>query len=192
MTSRASPLAPAPLRPLRVAVLVAAISGIAFVAGRWVKRTLEPSAPGPAPRAAETRAAPPDAEEFFATPRVEPFARAAPSAPAAPAAAPRRDAPAPAAPTVVQRVTEEARAQIEAARDRLGERCAPRSLQDGRAPARLVLNLTFDREGREIARGVIQDRRTRSAQLAGCLRELPRLEVTPPSVNVGVAIPVTF
>jgi hypothetical protein len=93
----------------------------------------------------------------------------------------------------VQRVIDEARAQIEAARDRLGERCAPRGpLPGGRGPARLVMSLTFDREGREIARGVTQDRRARSTELAGCLRDLPRLAVTPPSVNVGVAIPVTF
>jgi hypothetical protein len=90
-------------------------------------------------------------------------------------------------------VTAEARAQIEAARDRLGERCAPRGPPlDGRGHGRLVMNLTFDRQGREIARGIMQDRRTHSTELAGCLRALPRIEVTPPSVNVGVAIPVTF
>jgi hypothetical protein len=177
-----------------VAVLVVAISGIAFVAGRWVSGTLDPSAPAQAPRAAAPpSSAPPSAAEPRAMVQAVPSAPARASPSPAPAVARPPGPPLSASPAVVQRVTDEARAQIEAARDRLGERCAPRGpLPDGRGPARLVMSLTFDREGREIARGVTQDRRARSAELAGCLHDLPRLAVTPPAANVGVAIPVTF
>jgi hypothetical protein len=107
---------------------------------------------------------------------------AAPALAAAPAA-PARRAP----PEVVARVAAEAGLALEQARPDFVARCAPR---DGPSGAKLTFNVTFDASGREIARGISEDRRLRAPALASCLRRLPigSLRVSPPGANVGVRV----
>jgi hypothetical protein len=63
-----------------------------------------------------------------------------------------------------------------------------------RAGTKLTFNVTFDARGREIARGIMQDRRAPAKELAACLRKLPptRLQISPPGRNVGVRVAVAF
>jgi hypothetical protein len=87
---------------------------------------------------------------------------------------------------VVARVAHEATRVLEAARSDLAARCAP----SGAGGAQFTFNVTFDANGREIARGISEDRRHRAPRVASCLRKLPigSLRVTPPGANVGVRV----
>jgi hypothetical protein len=53
-----------------------------------------------------------------------------------------------------------------------------------------TFNLTFDGSGREIARGIGEDRRARAPEVASCLRRLPlgTLRVPAPGTRVGVRV----
>jgi hypothetical protein len=107
-----------------------------------------------------------------------------------------RDAPlARVTPELVERVAREARERLEAQRGLLVARCWPRNgLRSGRTDAKLVVNLTFDPAGREIARGISEDRRAPAGEVAACIRKLrdAAISVPPPGTHVGVSVPMTF
>lgn len=176
------------------AALVAATL-LAFVGGQWAADTalaprgLEPASPvATAPAPAVDRPAPAGPS---AAPAAAPAALAAADEPPAPQAAP----PGRPTPAVVARVAEEASLALERAREDLRARCVPAGRPAGSGlPARFTFNITFDASGREIARGISEDRRARDPEVAGCLRRLPfgTLRVTAPGANVGVRVAMSL
>ncbi len=77
----------------------------------------------------------------------------------------------------------------------LVEQCLRPSLQARPTPAevRLTFNVTFDAEGRQIARGMVEDRATSRADVTRCVDErLAALTIPPPGVTVQVDLPVTL
>jgi hypothetical protein len=146
------------------------------------------------PRAARElpRYAAPAASPRIATPAVAPAPAPAP----APAAAEPAARTGRATPELVARVTEEATAALEQTRAQLVERCQAEGGLTGRSRgARFTFNVTFDANGREIARGINEDRRFRAPpELSRCVRSLPpgSLRVTPPGANVGVRVAMMF
>jgi hypothetical protein len=189
---RQPPTPPSPPRTRRAALLGAALlaGAAAFVAGRLTSDETPPReaqpASGGAP-AAEARG------PWRAASRA-PWGAAGPDAAPAPAPA---AAAAPSRAEVVALATSSARAQLEGFRASLLSRCDA-SPAPGEAPrvGKLTFNLTFDANGREIARGISEDRRARlSPPVARCLRELPRigsLAIPAPGVTVGVKVAMTF
>jgi hypothetical protein len=190
----ARPAAPPRSRLRLRAALLAASAAIGLaLAFAWGRLGADPGAaadasrtspvahqPGPVPRLA-----PPDAGSDRGAPALPPLP--APSSPsAAGASAPARRAP----PEVVARVAAEAGLALERARHDFVARCVPRDGGADRGAAKLTFNVTFDASGREIARGISEDRRSRAPALASCLRRLPMgsLRVSPPGANVGVRV----
>ncbi len=93
------------------------------------------------------------------------------------------------------RATEEVKAQMETLRPYILSHCLPSgTLRGGQASARLTISSTFDSQGREIARGVSEDRRAPAGELAGCVRQLQglALSISPQGANVGVNVAVAF
>jgi hypothetical protein len=132
----------------------------------------EPPAPWPARAAAPTAAA-----------QQEQGQAPAPAGAQAPSGRP--------APALVSQVTEAARLGLEAARADLVARCVPPARLAAGGPAvPFTFNLTFDGSGREIARGISEDRRARAPEMASCLRRLPlgTLRVPAPGTRVGVRV----
>lgn len=193
--TRPSPLPPPASR--RAALALAAAGAVALLAFAVGRRSAEPSAPQRAERpAAAERAPAPSGRPLPIRPQGQlpgPTATAA-AMPSAPVAVEAPSSPAPQGrptPALVARVSEEARAVLEAARPELAGRCIPGGrLPDGKAGATFTFNVTFDASGREIARGIGEDRRYRAPEVARCLRSLPigSLRVTPPGANVGVRV----
>jgi hypothetical protein len=184
-----------------IAAVLAALVMVAFAWGRWTAES------GPAAGTAlgharvlhppASRFAPP-AERFSAYPGPLATVRSAPIVPAlaAPPAPPPAPAPSRPGPELVSRVAEEATRVLESARPELAARCVP---AEGLADegARLTFNVTFDASGREIARGISEDRRARATgatAVASCLRKLPigSLRVAPPGTNVAVRVAMSF
>jgi hypothetical protein len=102
--------------------------------------------------------------------------------------------PAAIAQAVVARATEQARDQIESLRAQIVSRCWPAGgLPGGRSSATLSFNVAFDAQGREIARGISEQRRAPAGEFARCLRKMEApLSISPPGTNVGVSFAVTF
>jgi hypothetical protein len=119
-----------------------------------------------------------------------PEASAAAAAAVLAALAPARQAPA----DIVQQVTEEAQAQLESYRPKIMKECWPsEGLPRGASTAKLTIHSTFDAQGREIARGITEDRRAPGGAFASCLRKLPTaLSVSGTGRRVAVAIPLTY
>lgn len=96
---------------------------------------------------------------------------------------------------LVRRVADEATAGIDSLRSYIVSSCWPASAT-GLATAKLTFNLTFDVQGREIARGIVEGRKAPAParEFGRCLRRLEgtTLAIAPPGANVGVSIPVTF
>ena len=124
-----------------------------------------------------------------------------PPAQAVPAPAPTRarshatPARSPVTPSAVERVTGEARRQLESYKDLILSRCWPTAgLPGGRSSARLTLNVTFDAGGREIARGIVEDPRARAGPFARCLQSLPgtTLSVSAPGATVAIAMLLSY
>jgi hypothetical protein len=194
-TSSRPPRAPARRdAPLAAAVAVALV--FAFTGGLWFADLLAGSAdPGrvvqPALRAAD---APPLLADDPApvAPREAPASAAPPAS--APAAAPSLLTPqGRPTPALMARVVAEATRSFEAARADLTARCVPEARRA--APgARFTFNVTFDASGREIARGIGEDRRLRAPEVASCLRALPlgAVRVSPPGAPVGVRVALTL
>lgn len=98
-------------------------------------------------------------------------------------------------PALVARVAEEASRGLERAKEELVARCVPVDRPAGPAAgARFTFNLTFDAAGREIARGISEDRRAPDPEVAGCLRRFPlgSLRVSAPGASVGVRVAMTL
>jgi hypothetical protein len=98
-------------------------------------------------------------------------------------------------PEVVARSTQEARAQLEVHREAILSSCWPASgLPGGRKSAKLTLNVTFDAQGREIARGIVDDRKAPAGPFARCLQNLPqtKLSIEPPGANVAISMAVAY
>jgi len=156
---------------------------LAFGAGRW-------GAPTVSPTARHSRPAPgPGAQRGDPTAAVRPSAvgLAGPAAAAVATVLP--------APDLVETVRSEAAVRFELHREAIVAACWPAGgLRNGRTSARIRMNVTFDRDGREIARGIQEDRRASSSEFTHCLRSLrgTRLAVAPPGTNVGVTFPVNF
>lgn len=105
-----------------------------------------------------------------------------------PAAAPEPRARA--TPELMARVAAEAGQSLDAVRAELVARCVPPDRAGELGGARFTFNVTFDASGREIARGIGEDRRFRAPEVASCLRRLPlgTLRVSAPGANVGVRL----
>jgi hypothetical protein len=123
---------------------------------------------------------------------------------APPSAEPSRDpvgarAPAalrtPLSPEAQARVHDDAYSEIERTREHVVARCWPRDgLPGGRRQTTVTYNVTFDPAGREIARGVLEDRRAPAGEFGRCLRRLEgtSLSVEPPGTFVTLRLPVTY
>lgn len=183
------------------AVLAAALAGgaVSFAAGRLSAPDGGAGGPAPSARAQDARdvgdrrgaVVPPG-------PSAPAPAGAHPASPAQPPAA-AAHRPVSFAPSVerevVVRATEDARAQLESLRPALVARCWPEGgLGNGRSRASVTFHVSFDREGREIARGIGEDRRSPAGPFARCLRTLPlgSLAVAPPGTPVGVKVALSF
>ncbi len=173
-----------------MAAFVAAFAG-AFALGARTR-----SGPAPASPSARTDDASGARAPLATSAAAPPAWPAWPSRSGAPPAAAPAMAPQPKlTPELVDRVTQQARDGLEALRATLVARCAPEGSRDaGAHPATLVVNLTFDADGREIARGIAENRRAPAGRLGTCLRRLrdTSLSVAPPGVTVGVSVPITL
>jgi hypothetical protein len=136
-------------------------------------------------------------EQLVAAPATSLEPAPQPSQPAQPARLPVKPAPVmrAAQSDLVRHVANEATAGIDSLRNYIVSSCWPASAT-GPATAKLTFNLTFDAQGREIARGIVEGRRAPAParEFGKCLRGLEgtTLAIAPPGANVGVSIPVTF
>jgi hypothetical protein len=189
-----------PLGPLAIAAAAALALALAFGAGRWTgSPPPAATAPAAAPSAAD-RPAPPDPP----APSAAPVARAGPRSgdPAAPAdgvAPAQADAPpaqrTPVAPDVLERLRLEVSASLEARRREDLARCWPKAgLPRGQASATVTYDLTFDPAGREVARGLSDDRRAPAGELGRCLSRSPGapLTIPPQGTYLSLRVPVTY
>jgi hypothetical protein len=90
-----------------------------------------------------------------------------------------------------RRAAVETRQQLEAAKRDLVDRCWPaKGLPGGRTSARVTFSVAYDAYGREVGRGISDDRRAPSGELGRCLSRLPlgSLRVSPPGSSVGVKV----
>ncbi|CAN95462.1 hypothetical protein predicted by Glimmer/Critica [Sorangium cellulosum So ce56] len=90
--------------------------------------------------------------------------------------------------------TQAARA-LEAHRPALIERCYKPAVAAQPAPreVKYVFNLTFDAQGRQLARGIIEDREASRPEVTACLVDaLPPVAVAPPGANVRVDVPFSL
>lgn len=187
------PAGAGPLRTSAPFALAAALGALlAFAAGRLAadrgRTPLTPPVPPPraaawpAPATADPAGPAPAAAP--ALPAAPPPALAEPSEPAAPGGRPP--------PGLQAQVAEAARAGLEAVRAEWTARCVPPGPAARGAP--FTFHLTFDGSGREIARGIGEDRRRRAPEVAACLRRLPLggLKVPAPGTTVGVRVALTL
>ena len=162
--------------------------GVAFMLGRW-----SADAPPSAPARLEAPVAQPPPAAWPSPPSAVQAPAAAPSAPPAPA--PAVPAPAPSGTEVRERARLEATERIEDLRPLIVRTCWPAGgTEKGRTSSKVTFNLTFDGSGREIARGIVEDRRAPAGSFGRCLRELrgAELSITPTGSNVSVSIQATF
>ena len=111
-------------------------------------------------------------------------------APGAVAPAPQ---PAPSVPR--DEVARQAARALDAHRPALIERCYKPAVaaQPGPRGVRYVFNLTFDAQGRQIARGIIEDHEASRPEVTACLvAALPPVAVAPPGANVRVDVPFSL
>jgi hypothetical protein len=93
------------------------------------------------------------------------------------------------------RVTEQVRQALEQKRSTFVERCWSPSAQKSPEPAsaRYSFNITVDAQGKEIARGISEDRAAFRADVGQCLRGLgDKVAVSPPGATVQVTVPLTL
>lgn len=102
-------------------------------------------------------------------------------------------APAPSVPR--DEVAMQAARALEAHRPALIERCYKPAVAARPAPrgVKYVFNLTFDAQGRQLARGIIEDREASSPAVTACVAAaLPAVAVAPPGANVRVDVPFSL
>ncbi|AUX45071.1 hypothetical protein SOCE26_065520 [Sorangium cellulosum] len=113
----------------------------------------------------------------------------APGATPAPSATPARSA------TPRDEVARRAAEALEAHRAALMQRCYTPAIaaQPERPVVKYVFNITFDAQGRQVARGVIEDRETARPEVTACLgTALPPLSIPPPGARVRVDVPFSL
>jgi hypothetical protein len=161
---------------------------LAFGAGRL---TSEPHTPPPLPAAPEMPREPaPAPVDWPAT--LAPAPRAA--APAE-ATAPAASYHAPLPPDRMAEYRAEVVTRVEEQRPRVVSTCWPREgLPNGRRSATVTYNVTFNPAGREVARGISQDRRAPAGTFGKCLGQLQgtQLSISPPGTYVTLRVPVTY
>ena len=83
---------------------------------------------------------------------------------------------------------------MEAQRQQIVSRCWRSTGADKRGGrVSITYNVTFDAQGREIARGIGEDRRAPAGAFADCLRkDHAALSVSPPGTNVGISFAVSY
>ncbi|WP_437791379.1 hypothetical protein [Sorangium sp. So ce693] len=102
-------------------------------------------------------------------------------------------APAPSVPR--EQVAMQAARALEAHRPALIERCYKPAAAARPAPrgVKYIFNLTFDARGRQLARGIIEDREASSPEVTACVVDaLPAVAVPPPGANVRVDVPFSL
>jgi hypothetical protein len=198
--ARPAPTPPPTPRRKRTFLLVFAAGALvllAYAVGRW---GAEPTTP-PAVLQQEARAPyadTPSPVAPLAPPATAPRPVPSQPAPVAQTIAPAPPPPAPStgpSPAVVARATEEAKANIETLRQQIVSQCWPAGgLKGGRTSAKLVFDVTFDAQGREIARGLRMDRRAPAGEFARCLSSMQgtSLSISPPGTTVRTGFEVTF
>jgi hypothetical protein len=119
-----------------------------------------------------------------------------PPAPTVPAAPPPKEQIAPPKPAVVasrDEVTRQAANALAGQRPEIVARCWKPSVakQAQPASAKYVFNYTFSADGRQIGRGVAEDRATARRDLTACMvGMLEPLSIPPPGANTYVEIPL--
>jgi len=103
------------------------------------------------------------------------------------ASEPRESSPPPSSPVIdraaVQRAVERA---LEAQRAAVVERCIPPAARGG-GPSRLHINITFDKDGNQIARGIIPERGDPRLDLSACATDaLPSLTIPPQGAPIAL------
>jgi hypothetical protein len=86
-------------------------------------------------------------------------------------------------------------AQLEEQRARVLSRCRQEGLPHGQRSATITYNLTFNPSGREVGRGMAQDRRAPAGKLGKCLGLLEAEPITlspAPGTYVTLRVPVTY
>ncbi|WP_437950070.1 hypothetical protein WME98_04100 [Sorangium sp. So ce296] len=152
---------------------------------------------GPAAVAPDSRAAAGDASH-----RGEPAPPAGAAERASGERAPGEGAPGEGAPAAQrapavprEEVARQAARALEARRPALVERCYKPAIAARPAPreVKYVFNLTFDAQGRQIARGIIEDREASRPDVTACLATaLPPVAVEPPGASVRVDVPFSL
>jgi hypothetical protein len=189
MTTSTPPVRPQGNRStFSIGTLAVVVAVAAFALGEWAE-------PRPARLAQREMSSEPPAHERVLAAVAPPVTAWSPE-PARALPIPAAAAPAPVAratPDTVARVAGEARARIEALRGYIDASCWTGRAEE-RKTAKLTFNLTFDAQGREIARGISEDRMAPAQAFGSCLRKLQgtTLAIAPPGANVGVSIPVMF
>ncbi|WP_438022797.1 hypothetical protein [Sorangium sp. So ce233] len=92
-------------------------------------------------------------------------------------------------------IARQAARALDAHRPALVERCYKPAIAAQPEPraVKYVFNITFDAQGRQIARGLIEDRETARPEVTACLvGALPPVEIAPPGVNVRVDVPFSL
>jgi len=114
-----------------------------------------------------------------------------PAAPAPVAVAPKPVVPSPSVDK--KRVIEEASASLDKHKKALSEKCLAPSLAKKPDPSKVkyIFNITFDANGKVIARGVTEDRETARSEVLACVSaNFPELQVSPLGQSVLVDVPL--
>jgi hypothetical protein len=84
---------------------------------------------------------------------------------------------------------------VEQQRKRVVSSCWPKEgLPKGQRSATVTYSLTFNPEGREVGRGIVQDRRAPAGKFARCLGLLrgTAFSISPPGTYVTLKVPVAY
>jgi hypothetical protein len=194
---QSGPQQPVPVRrrALVWATGAALLSLAAFVAGRaTVAPVREPERGARAGAAAEASGGP-GAGTGSAVAAVAPADRVTEAAPPTDAAATADPRAVILTPDQVAHLQIALSAGLEDRRAELVARCMPdEGLPGGKTSTALVFNVTFDPQGREIARGIIDDRRAPAGAFLDCLARRPdgALSIPPPGKHVTLRATVRF
>jgi len=159
-------------------------------------RGREDTPPPPPAQAPASVDAPPPPPARDPAPSMERRARSAqPTQPARPAPTAQTAPAAPPEGAARDEVTRQAAQALEARRRHLVDRCWKPSLAKSRDPpsVRYVFNITFDAEGRQLARGLAEDRAAARPDVTTCLgAELTPLAIPAPGAVVQVEVPFSL